>query len=51
MVCYLIDTLGKDKFIDLLKDKERINIVKLNLLNNAIKYYNEKYINRLQKKK
>lgn len=43
MVSYLIDTLGKDSFVDLLRDKEQIKIVKDNLLVKAINYYSEKY--------
>ncbi len=43
MVSYLIDTFGKDSFVDLLRDKEQIKIVKNNLLVKAINYYNEKY--------
>ena len=43
MVSYLIDTFGKDSFVDLLRDKEQIKIVKDNLLVKAINYYNEKY--------
>lgn len=43
MVSYLIDTLGKDNFIDLLKNKEQIEVVKKDLLNKSINYYNAKY--------
>ncbi len=43
MVSYLIDTLGKDNFIDLLRDKEQIEVVKKDLLNKSINYYNAKY--------
>ena len=43
MVSYLIDTLGKDNFIDLLRNKEQIEAVKDNLLNKSIDYYNAKY--------
>jgi hypothetical protein len=43
MVSYLIDTLGKDNFINVLKNKEQIEIVKEGLLNKSINYYNEKY--------
>ncbi|MBR4262950.1 MAG: hypothetical protein IKQ35_06270 [Bacilli bacterium] len=42
MVSYLIDTLGKDEFIDLLKNKDKINEVKKDLLIKAINYYNSK---------
>ena len=40
MVNYLIDNLGKDEFICLLKEKK---IDKENLLNDAINYYKKKY--------
>ena len=43
MVSYLIDTLGKDNFIDLLRNKEQIEVVKNDLLNKTINYYNAKY--------
>ena len=43
MVSYLIDTLGKDNFVNLLRDKEQIEVVKDDLLNKSINYYNEKY--------
>ena len=43
MVSYLIDTLGKDNFVNLLRDKEKIEVVKDDLLNKSINYYNEKY--------
>lgn len=43
MVSYLIDTLGKDNFIYLLKNKHQAKIAKPDLLINAINYYNEKY--------
>ena len=39
MVSYLIETLGKDKFINLLKDKKWLDEIKNNLLDKAIKYY------------
>lgn len=39
MVSYLIDTLGKDSFIELLKDKEKLNNFKTNLLIKSINYY------------
>lgn len=39
MVCYLIDTLGKDEFIELIKDSDKLNSLKDNLLNNAIEFY------------
>ncbi len=40
---YLIDNLGKDNFIELLKDKKQIKNVRKVLLVNSINYYNEKY--------
>lgn len=43
MVSYLIESLGKDKFIELLKDSNKLNKEKNNLLNKAIYYYKEKY--------
>ena len=43
MVSYLIDTLEKDNFVNLLRDKEKIEVVKDDLLNKSINYYNEKY--------
>ena len=43
MVSYLIDTLGKDSFVNLLRDKEQIEVVKKDLLNKSINYYNMKY--------
>ena len=43
MVSYLIDTLGKDNFVNLLKNKEQIEVVKNGLLNKSINYYNAKY--------
>ncbi|MBQ3306554.1 MAG: hypothetical protein IJG68_00015 [Bacilli bacterium] len=43
MVSYLIDTLGKDNFVNLLRDKEQIDIIKKDLLNRSINYYNAKY--------
>ena len=39
-----IETLKKDKFIDLLKDKKALNEIKNNLLNDAITYYKSKYL-------
>lgn len=44
MVSYLIETLGKDEFIDLLKNSQKLNKVKENLLIKSIKYYNAKYL-------
>ena len=43
MVSYLIDTLGKDNFVKLLRNKEQIEIIKKDLLNKSINYYNMKY--------
>lgn len=43
MVSYLIETLGKDSFVNLLRDKEQIEVVKDGLLNKSINYYNAKY--------
>ena len=43
MVSYLIDTLEKDNFVNLLRDKEKIEVVKDDLLNKSINYYNKKY--------
>lgn len=43
MVSYLIDTLGKEKIIDILKDIKQLDYYKENLLNNAVEYYNNKY--------
>jgi len=43
MVNYLIDTLGKDNFVDLLRNKEQINFIKKDLLNKSINYYNMRY--------
>lgn len=43
MVSYLIDTLGKDNFVNLLRNKEEIEVVKDGLLNKSINYYNAKY--------
>ena len=39
MVNYLIDTMGKDKLIEILKDIKKLDIYKDNLLNKAIEYY------------
>ena len=43
MISYLIDTLGKDNFINLLRNKDQIEVVKNDLLNKSINYYNTKY--------
>ena len=48
MVSYLIETLNKNKFIEVLKNNE-INKYKDNLLNKSINYYNNKFnLNKLQ---
>ena len=36
-------SLGKDNFVNLLRDKEQIKVVKDDLLNKSINYYNAKY--------
>ena len=41
MVNYLIETLGKDDFVDLLRNKEKIANAKKDLLNKSIDYYYE----------
>ena len=46
MVSYLIDTLGKNNFINLLRNKEQIEIVKKDLLKKSISYFNTKYENK-----
>ena len=43
MVNYLIETLGKDDFVDLLRNKEKIANAKKDLLNKSIDYYNSLY--------
>ena len=43
MISYLIETLGKDNFVNLLRNKEQIEVVKNDLLNKSINYYNTKY--------
>lgn len=43
MVSYLIETKGKDYLIELLKDSNKLNIEKENLLNRSIEYFNKKY--------
>ncbi len=42
MVCYLIETLGKEEFINLLKNNNKLNSTKTNLLSKAIEYYKQK---------
>ena len=41
MVSYIIDTKGKDYLIELLKDENKLEVEKNNLLDCAINYYNE----------
>ena len=43
MVNYLIETLEKDDFVDLLRNKEKIANAKKDLLNKSIDYYNSLY--------
>ena len=43
MLSYIIDTKGKDYLIELLKDSNKLNLEKENLLKNAIEYFNNKY--------
>lgn len=43
MVSYLIETNGKEKLIEILKDTKQLNNYMDNLLNNTIGYYNNKY--------
>lgn len=43
MVSFLIEKLGKENFVELLKDKNKLISIKNNLLNKAINYYNSKY--------
>lgn len=43
MVSFLIEVLGKDSFIELIKDSNKLNSVKDGLLIKAINYYNRKY--------
>lgn len=50
MVSYLIDNLGKDVLIDVLKNKDKIDYIKKDLLISSINYYNKKYcINNIKK--
>lgn len=44
MVSYLIETLGKDKFLNAIKEREVIKKLSENLITTAIEYYNKKYI-------
>ena len=43
MVSYIIDYYGKDKLIEVLKDKDELYIIKNDLLKKSIDYYNIKY--------
>ena len=43
MVSYLLENLGKEGFIELVQDKNKIDNIKENLLSNSINYYNAKY--------
>lgn len=43
MVSYFIETNGKDKLIDVLKDVKKLDDYKGNLLNNSIEHYNKKF--------
>ena len=50
MVSYLIDEKGKNYLFELLKDSKKLEIEKVNLLNRAIIFYNNKYeINKRRK--
>ena len=42
MVSYLIDTIGRDGLVELLKDKKKLNNIDSELLNKSIDYYNDK---------
>ena len=44
MVRYLIETLGKDKFLTVIKSKETIEELSNDLVNKAVDYYNKKFI-------
>lgn len=43
MVSYLIEENGKETLLEMLKDSNKLNNYKDNLLNNAVDYYNNKY--------
>ena len=43
MVSFLLEVLGKDNFIELIKDSNKLNSIKDGLLIKAINYYNRKY--------
>ena len=42
MVSYLIETLGKTKFLQVFKNINEVNGIKNNLIIDAINYYKEK---------
>lgn len=44
MVRYLIETMDKFEFIELVKDQNKIDRIKNGLLIRAIEYYNEKFV-------
>lgn len=48
---YLIEKYGKDNFINMLNDREKIDKVKENLLVTAIDYYNNKFEKESQKRR
>lgn len=43
IVSYLIETLGKDRFLEVISDKEFFNKISDNLIIKSIRYYNGKY--------
>lgn len=43
MVSYLIDILGKEKFLSVIGDREKLNDISQNLVEESINYYNKKY--------
>lgn len=43
MVSYIIDYYGKDELIEVLKNKEKLEIIKEDLLIKSIEYYNTQY--------
>ncbi|MDD2203069.1 MAG: hypothetical protein PHT75_01230 [Bacilli bacterium] len=45
MISYLIETLGHEKFLDVIGDKEKLTDISHNLIIKAICYYNKKYFN------
>ena len=42
MVSYIIDCYGKEKLIEILRDKKEFEIIKKDLLIKSINYYNNK---------